>query len=261
MNILEELAGLARERVNADMERISEAEMHSLALAAGKGGGERFTSALAKPRISFICEIKRASPSKGLIAPDFPYTKIAREYEAAGADCVSCLTEPRYFLGSDEIFREVRQVTSLPMIRKDFTVSLYQLDQARVMGADAALLIVSLMDREMLEACLRRCDELGIAALTETHDAAEIRTAVDAGARIIGVNNRNLKDFSVDFGNTARLRDLIPADRICVAESGVRRPEDVARLRAIGADAVLIGETLMRAADKTACLKALKEEA
>ena len=261
MNILEELAGLARERVNADMERISEAEMHSLALAAGKGGGERFVSALAKPRISFICEIKRASPSKGLIAPDFPYTKIAREYEAAGADCVSCLTEPRYFLGSDEIFREVRQVTSLPMIRKDFTVSLYQLDQARVMGADAALLIVSLMGREMLDACLQRCEELGIAALTETHDEAEIRTAVDAGARIIGINNRNLKDFSVDFSNTARLRDLIPADRICVAESGVRGPEDVARLRAVGADAVLIGETLMRAEDKGACLKALKEEA
>ena len=231
MNILEELAGLARERVNADMERISEAEMHSLALAAGKGGGERFTSALAKPRISFICEIKRASPSKGLIAPDFPYTKIAREYEAAAADCVSCLTEPRYFLGSDEIFREV------------------------------ALLIVSLMGREMLDACLQRCEELGIAALTETHDEAEIRTAVDAGARIIGINNRNLKDFSVDFSNTARLRDLIPADRICVAESGVRGPEDVARLRAVGADAVLIGETLMRAEDKGACLKALKEEA
>ena len=261
MNILEELAGLARERVNADMERISEAEMHSLALAAGKGGGERFTSALAKPRISFICEIKRASPSKGLIAPDFPYTKIAREHEAAGADCVSCLTEPRYFLGSDEIFREVRQATSLPMIRKDFTVSLYQLDQARVMGADAALLIVSLMGREMLGACLQRCEELGIAALTETHDEAEIRTAVDAGARIIGINNRNLKDFSVDFSNTARLRDLIPADRICVAESGVRGPEDVARLRAVGADAVLIGETLMRAEDKGACLEALKEEA
>ena len=261
MNILEELAALARERVKADRTRIPEAEMHDLAVSAGKGGSERFTAALAKPGISFICEVKRASPSKGLIAPDFPYTEIAREYEAAGADCISCLTEPHYFLGSDDIFREVRQVTSLPMIRKDFTVSLYQLDQARVMGADAALLIVSLMDREMLEACLRRCDELGIAALTETHDEAEIHTAVDAGARIIGVNNRNLKDFSVDFGNTARLRDLIPADRICVAESGVRGPEDVARLRVIGADAVLIGETLMRAADKTACLKALKEEA
>ena len=261
MNILEELAALARERVKADQQKLSEPEMQALAAAAGKGGGSRFTAALAKPGISFICEIKRASPSKGLIAPDFPYTEIAREYEAAGADCISCLTEPRYFLGSDEIFREVRRVSSLPMIRKDFTVSLYQLDQARVMGADAALLIVSLMDREMLKACLRRCEELGIAALTETHDEAEIRTAVDAGARIIGINNRILKDFSVDFSNTARLRDLIPTDRICVAESGVRGPEDVARLRAVGADAVLIGETLMRTADKAACLKALKEEA
>ena len=232
MNILEELAALARERVKADQQKLSEPEMRALAAAAGKGGGSRFIAALAK-----------------------------REYEAAGADCISCLTEPRYFLGSDEIFREVRRVSSLPMIRKDFTVSLYQLDQARVMGADAALLIVSLMDREMLKACLRRCEELGIAALTETHDEAEIRTAVDAGARIIGINNRNLKDFSVDFSNTARLRDLIPADRICVAESGVRGPEDVARLRAVGADAVLIGETLMRTADKAACLKALKEEA
>ena len=243
MNILEELAALARERVKADQQKLSEPEMRALAAAAGKGGGRRFTTALAKPGISFICEIKRASPSKGLIAPDFPYTEIAREYEAAGADCISCLTEPRYFLGSDEIFREVRRVSSLPMIR--------------------LVLIVEddFVNREMLKACLRRCEELGIAALTETHDEAEIRTAVDAGARIIGINNRNLKDFSVDFSNTARLRDLIPADRICVAESGVRGPEDVARLRAVGADAVLIGETLMRTADKAACLKALKEEA
>lgn len=258
MNILEELAALARERVKADRARIPETEMHDLAVSAGKGGGEQFTAALRKPGISFICEIKRASPSKGLIAPDFPYTEIAREYEAAGADCVSCLTEPHYFLGSDDIFREVRQVTSLPMIRKDFTVSLYQLDQARVMGADAALLIVSMMDREMLESCLRRCNELGIAALTETHDEAEIRTAVDAGAQIIGVNNRNLKDFSVDTGNSGRLRSLVPKGIIFVAESGIKTAEDVAALRRAGVNAVLVGEALMTAPDKRAALDTLR---
>lgn len=260
MTILDQLADHVRHRVAEAKRQVPPEALKRQALAAEKGHFV-FENAIKKEKMAFICECKKASPSKGLIAPDFPYTEIAREYEAAGADCISCLTEPRYFLGSDEIFHEVRRVSSLPMIRKDFTVSLYQLDQARVMGADAALLIVSLMDREMLKACLRRCEELGIAALTETHDEAEIRTAVDAGARIIGINNRNLKDFSVDFSNTARLRDLIPADRICVAESGVRGPEDVARLRAVGADAVLIGETLMRTADKAACLKALKEEA
>ena len=257
MNILEKLAELSRERAKAEMAKVPEAELREQALALGRGNGEAFLSALKKPGISFICEIKKASPSKGLISPDFPYLKIAADYERAGADCISCLTEPEYFLGSEQIFREVRRQVGLPMLRKDFPVCAYQLDQARVMGANAALLIVSLMDGKTLEAYLEHCAELGIAALVETHDEAEIRTAVSAGAKIIGVNNRNLKDFSVDFDNAARLRDRIPADCVYVAESGVRTAEDVQRLRQIGADAALIGETLMRAEDPAMKLREL----
>ena len=257
MNILEKLAELSRERAKREQEKVPEAELREQALALGKGNGEAFLSALKKPGSSFICEIKKASPSKGLISPDFPYLEIAGAYERAGADCISCLTEPEYFLGSDQIFREVREKVSLPMLRKDFTVCEYQLDQARVMGANAALLIVSLMDEKTLAAYLEHCEKLGIAALVETHDEEEIRKAVSAGAKIIGVNNRNLKDFSVDFENAARLRDRIPPECIYVAESGVRTPEDVQQLRRIGADAALIGETLMRAEDPAAKLREL----
>ncbi|MBO4470191.1 MAG: indole-3-glycerol phosphate synthase TrpC [Clostridia bacterium] len=257
MNILDKLADLSRERAKREQEKVPEAELREQALSLGKGNGEAFLSALRKPDISFICEIKKASPSKGLISPDFPYLKIAGAYERAGADCISCLTEPEYFLGSDQIFREVREKVSLPMLRKDFTVCEYQLDQARVMGANAALLIVSLMDEKTLAAYLAHCEKLGIAALVETHDEEEIRKAVSAGAKIIGVNNRNLKDFSVDFENAARLRDRIPPECIYVAESGVKTPEDVQRLRRIGADAALIGETLMRSEDPAAKLREL----
>ena len=260
MTILDKLADLSRARAAADQEKVPETVLREQAKALGKGNGEAFLSALKKPGISFICEIKKASPSKGLISPDFPYLKIAADYERAGADCISCLTEPEYFLGSDQIFREVRAQVSLPMLRKDFTVSAYQLDQARMMGANAALLIVSLLDEKTLEAYLERCEELGIAALVETHDGEEISRAVSAGAKIIGVNNRNLKDFSVDFENAARLRDRIPADCIYVAESGVKTPEDVRRLRQIGADAALIGETLMRSADPAETLDQLRRQ-
>lgn len=223
--------------------------------------GADFEQALRRPGMSFICEVKRASPSKGLIAPDFPYIDIARAYEAAGADCISCLTEPKWFLGSDGIFREIRGTVSLPMLRKDFVVDAYQIDQAKVMGADAVLLICALLDTTAIARYLEKCDALGLAALVEAHDAAEIASAVSAGARIIGVNNRNLKDFSVDFGNAARLRDLISPGTVYVAESGVTGPASAAALKAIGADAALIGEALMRAPDKAAMLRALREAA
>ena len=258
MSILDTLAELSRKRARADQAIIPETEMRARVRALGRGNGDAFLAALKKPGISFICEIKRASPSKGMISPDFPYMKIAGAYERAGADCISCLTEPEYFLGSDRIFREIRAAVSVPMLRKDFTVSAYQLDQARLMGANAALLIVSLLDDETLAAYLERCEELGIAALVETHDEEEIRRAVSAGAGIIGVNNRNLKDFSVDFDNAARLRDRIPAGCVYVAESGVKTPADVERLQQIGADAALVGETLMRANDPAEMLRFLK---
>ena len=253
MSILDELAAHARERVLADSENMSLDILQAMCREKGRANGARFYDALKKDDLSFICEVKKASPSKGVIARDFPYLDIARDYEAAGADCISCLTEPKWFLGSDDIFREIRAAVSTPMLRKDFTVSDYQLYQSRLMGADCVLL-----DTKTLAQYLAVCDELGLSALVETHDADEIRSAVAAGAKIIGVNNRNLKDFSVDFSNAAQQRDRIPPEEVYVAESGVQSAQDVAALRSIGADAVLIGETLMRAPDKARRLAELR---
>ena len=261
MTILDTIAAHARERVAADRSQNCLEVMRELALQGGAANGAAFEAALKKPGLSFICEVKRASPSKGLIAPDFPYLQIAREYEAAGADAVSCLTEPKWFLGSDEIFTDIRKTISTPMLRKDFTVDEYQIYQARVMEANAVLLICAILDTKTIANYLALCDTLGLAALVEAHDEAEIASAVSAGAKIIGVNNRNLKDFSVDFANAARLRDMIPPEAVYVAESGVARPEDAAALRKTGADAVLMGEVLMRAKDKAALLAAMREAA
>lgn len=261
MNILDQLAANSRERAATDMKRIPLEEIKQLAKDAKQESGSVFTTALRRPGLSFICEVKRASPSKGLIAKDFPYTEIARDYEMAGADCISCLTEPKWFLGSDQIFKEIRSTVSIPMLRKDFTVSEYQIYQAKVMGANAVLLICSILEPDTLENYLNLCANLDLAALTEAHTGNEISTAVSAGAKIIGVNNRNLKDFSVDFSNAARLRDRIPSDCLYVAESGVKTPEDAAALQKIGADAVLIGETMMRSENKIEMLHQLREAA
>ena len=257
-NILQTIAAHARTRVAADREKVSLEELKALCREAGPGQGEQFVSALNRPGLSFLCEIKKASPSKGLISPDFPYLDVARAYEAAGADGVSCLTEPKWFLGSDDVFRQVRQTISLPMLRKDFTVDEYQIYQARLMGANAVLLIVSLLDEETLSRYLELCRSLGLAALVETHDGQEVDDALNAGAEIVGVNNRNLKDFSVDFSNAARLRDRIPPGVLYVAESGLTGPADAAALKELGADAALVGEALMRAPDKGAMLASLR---
>ena len=259
--ILDTIADYARERVAADKASIPPEAMADMAQQGPPAHSDVFEQALRRPGMSFICEVKRASPSKGLIAPHFPYLDIARAYEAAGADCLSCLTEPKWFLGSDGIFREIRGAVTLPMLRKDFVVDAYQIDQAKVMGADAVLLICSLLDTAAIARYLEKCDALGLAALVEARDEKEIASAVSAGARIIGVNNRNLKDFSVDFGNAARLRDMIPSGTVYVAESGVTGPASMAKLVAIGADAALIGEALMRAPDKAAMLRSLREAA
>lgn len=259
--ILDTIAAYARERVARDKALVSEEAMREQALALGKGNGEAFLNALKQPGLRFICEVKKASPSKGIIAEDFPYEEIASAYEQAGADAVSCLTEPKWFLGSDKIFTDIRSRISTPMLRKDFTVDDYQLYQARVIGANAVLLICTLHDASLLAHRLELCDLLGLSALVEAHDEAEIELAVSAGAKIIGVNNRNLKDFTVDFGNAARLRDKIPQSAVYVAESGVKGPEDTALLKKIGADAALIGEALMRAADKKQMLETLREAA
>lgn len=258
MNILEQLAAHARERVAADQKEIPAEAIREKCAELGPGNGAAFTQALKKPGLSLICEVKKASPSKGVIAEEFPYIRIAEEYEAAGADAISCLTEPKWFLGSDRIFREIRERVKTPMLRKDFTVSTYQIYQARVMGANAVLLICAILgDRELAE-YLDLSRELGLAALTEAHDEAEIDRAVRCGAEIIGVNNRNLKDFSVNVANAERLRDRVPAGCLYVAESGVTGPEDADRIRRAGADAALVGEALMRAADRAAMLAALR---
>ena len=257
--ILDTIAAYARERVAADKKELPLEELKSLCQEGKTAGGAAFLPALQKTGMSFICEVKKASPSKGIISEDFPYLDIAREYESAGADAISCLTEPKWFLGSDDIFRAIRQTVATPMIRKDFTGDEYQIYQAKLMGADAVLLICALLDTETIARYLDIAHNLGLAALVETHDESEIRSAVSAGASIIGVNNRNLKDFSVDFSNAARLRDLIPPERVSVAESGVSSPEDVAALKRIGADAVLMGEVLMRSRDKKAMLQAMQE--
>ena len=260
MTILETIAAHARERTAADKELIGPEEMKALA-CEGAGKGKTFYDAVAKPGLSFICEVKKASPSKGIIDPAFDYLSIARAYEAAGAEAVSCLTEPRWFLGSDAVFREIRAAIRTPMLRKDFVVDEYQLYQAKALGADCALLICALLDTETIARYLGICEAIGLAALAEAHDEREISSAVSAGARMIGVNNRNLKDFTVDLSNAARLREKIPPDRLYVAESGVKTPEDASALRSIGADAILMGEALMRAPDKGAMLAAMREAA
>ena len=254
--ILDQLADYARVRVAADQERVPLDSLKRLIADGAVPAREPFAfeTALKKPGLSFICEIKKASPSKGIISEEFPYLEIAREYEHAGADAISCLTEPKWFLGSDQIFQEVRETVSTPMLRKDFTVGEYQIYQAKAMGADAILLICAILEEDEIRRCLAHCDELGLSALVEAHDADELEKAARAGARIIGVNNRNLKDFSVDTGNSRKLRALAPEGVLFVSESGIRTAEDIRALRESGVDAVLIGESLMRAADKKAML-------
>lgn len=261
MNILDQLAEKTRERIAEQKKQISPEKMHELAdKKAAESGVPSFLNALKKPGMSFICEVKKASPSKGLIAPDFPYLQIAKEYEAAGADAISCLTEPHWFLGSDEYLKEITAAVNIPVLRKDFTIDEYMVDQARVFGASAVLLICAILTPDEIKRYKARTEELGMNALIEAHNAEEIRAAISCGAKIIGVNNRNLKDFTVDTENTKRLIDLIPPETVFVSESGIKTASDVAQIAGLGAEAVLIGETLMRAEDKKEKLKELKQD-
>ncbi|MCR5801579.1 MAG: indole-3-glycerol phosphate synthase TrpC [Lachnospiraceae bacterium] len=257
MNILTEIAEYAKERVEDAKLRTPLSEMKKMALDTQRGEFT-FERALAKPGLSFICECKKASPSKGLIAPDFPYPDIAKEYEAAGADCISVLTEPKWFLGKNEYLKEIASTVRIPCLRKDFTVDEYMIYEAKTLGASAVLLICSILSDEQLFEYLGIAEELGLSALVEAHDEAEIKSAVRSGARIIGVNNRNLKDFSVDSGNAVKLRNLVPDGVIFVSESGILTAEDAKKAFDGGADAVLVGEALMRQQDKKAKLAELK---
>ena len=256
--ILDQLVDHARERVAEAKKKIPFEKMKQMALEMAAKEPVRdafaFEKALRRPELSFICECKKASPSKGLIAPDFPYLEIAKEYEKAGADCISVLTEPRWFLGKDQYLKEIAANVSIPCLRKDFAVDPYMIYEAKVLGASAVLLICSILEKAQLKEYVQIAEGLGLSALVEAHDEEEIAKALEAGARIIGVNNRNLKDFTVDTENSRKLRNMIPKEVLFVSESGVKTPEDVQKLREIGADAVLIGETLMRAADKSETL-------
>lgn len=257
MTILDQLAEHARNRVALAKQQMPQDSLRELACSLPRGTFP-FAAALQKSGISMICECKKASPSKGLIAPDFPYLQIAKDYEAAGADCISVLTEPKWFLGSNDYLREIAAAVSIPCLRKDFTVDAYMIYEAKVLGASAVLLICSILTERQLQTYLDLCTDLGLSALVEAHDEGEIHMALEAGAQIIGVNNRNLKDFSVDSENSRRLRQLVPENVLFVSESGVRTADDVAAAQAMGADAVLIGEALMRAADKKARLAELR---
>lgn len=257
MTILSQLADYARIRTEKKKQEISLEEIKERALSLKKGAFD-FERALKTQDIAFICECKKASPSKGTIAPKFPYLQIAKEYEKAGADGISVLTEPKWFLGSDRYLEEIACAVQIPCLRKDFTIDPYMIYEAKLLGASAVLLICSVLSEAELCAYLELCDRLGLSALTEIHDKEEAAVAVRAGARVIGVNNRNLKDFTVDTENSRRLREMIPPGILFVSESGVKTPDDVEMLRQMGADAVLVGETLMRAEDKKSALETLR---
>jgi indole-3-glycerol phosphate synthase len=240
--------------------KVSPEKMREKALAMESDTGFPFERALEKPGVSFICEVKKASPSKGVIAEDFDYLSIAREYEQAGADAMSVLTEPDYFLGSIEYLREIHGVVGTPLLRKDFTIDDYMIFEAKAAGASVVLLICALLSEETLRNYIQICDSLGLSALVEAHDEAEIAMAVRAGARVLGVNNRNLKDFTVDIHNSIKLREKVPREILFVAESGIRTRDDIKELEKGHVNGVLIGETLMRSTDKKAMLDELKGE-
>ena len=260
MSTLNEIAARTKERIAEEKFKVPLRELISQQNSnLAKHAEEKisFLEALKKPGMSYICEVKKASPSKGLIAPDFPYLDIAKEYEQAGASAISCLTEPFYFQGADRYLQEISQAVNIPVLRKDFTVDEYMLYQAKAFGASAVLLICAILDNSQLKAFGELAQELGLDALVEAHDQWEVDRALNLGAKIVGVNNRNLHDFTVDMGNSIRLRNMAPADTVFVSESGIKTAEDIRILYENKVDAVLIGETLMRSPDKKAALGSL----
>lgn len=256
--ILDEIAEKTRKRIALAKERLSMEQIRSMAEKLPVSDEFPFEKALAGDGMSFICEIKKASPSKGIIAEDFPYLQIAQEYEQAGANAISCLTEPFYFKGSDQYLKEVSQKVSIPVLRKDFTVDPYMIYEAKICGASAVLLICAILDDRELNAYLKLAHSLGLSALVEAHTEEEVKRAIFAGARIVGVNNRDLKTFTVDLDTSIRLRSQVPDSLLYVSESGIKNAQHIARLMENHVDAVLIGETLMRSPDKKKALDQLK---
>ncbi len=262
--ILDELAKSTKIRIEKQKESYSpEAARKAAEVAAAIELEEGeftfpFEKALGREGLSIISEVKKASPSKGVIAEEFPFLEIAKEYESAGADAISCLTEPERFRGSDEYLKAIAKEVQIPVLRKDFTVDPYMIYQAKIFGASAVLLIAAILSDEELKSYYSIADSLGLSCLFEAHDSEEVERCLAAGARIVGVNNRNLKDFTVDINNSIRLRDMVPSDIIFVSESGIMTPADVKALYDNGTNAVLIGEMLMRSSDKTGLIHELK---
>jgi len=249
LDILQEIAERTNERIA--MQKKKQPLKQVIELVQGTCSNHfTFEDALKADDIALICEIKKASPSKGIISEDFPYVLIAKEYEAAGAAAISVLTEPFYFKGHDAYLREIANEVSIPLLRKDFTVDSYMIYEAKLLGASAVLLICTLLDFDTLGEYIAIAHSIGLSALVEVHNEEEVATALKAGARIIGVNNRNLKTFEVNMTLSETLKKLVPPDIIFVSESGIKTPEDVAKMREIGADAVLIGEAIMGSKDK-----------
>ena len=257
--ILDEIAAATRLRVE-QLQRIKDLNKIRSDAESLPKNNRGFRTRLSRDGMNFITEVKKASPSKGIISKEFDYLRLARDYEAAGAAAISCLTEPQFFLGKDEYLQAISTAVKLPVLRKDFIISEYQIYEAKTIGADAVLLICALLDTETTRKYLAICDALGLSALVEAHDAEEVKSALQAGARVIGVNNRNLKDFTVDLQNSVNLRTLVPENIIFVSESGIKTPSDVAILRKNGTDAVLIGETLMRSNDISGEISKLRGE-
>lgn len=254
--ILDKLVEATRIRVEKEKEEKPLEEVKKQALSMKKGDFT-FEKAIAEEGISFICEVKKASPSKGIIAENFPYVDIAKDYEKAGASCISVLTEPDYFKGDKKYLKEISESVNIPLIRKDFIIDEYMIYDGKIHGASCVLLICSILDDDTLKKYISICDALGLSALVEAHDEEEIQRAVNAGARMIGVNNRDLKTFVVDIGNSERLRRLVPDSILFVAESGIKTNEDIRRLRDANVNGVLIGETFMKAENKKEMLEEL----
>lgn len=256
--ILEKIAKRTVERVAELKQRKPTKQIISEAKALDPNTGFPFENALRAEGLSFICEIKKASPSQGIIAQDFPYLQIAKEYEAAGAAAISVLTEPYWFHGQDWYLTEISKEVGIPLLRKDFIVDSYQIYESKIMSASAILLICALLNTATLKDYLEIAHSLGLSALVETHTEEEVRSALAAGARVIGVNNRNLKTFEVDITTSLRLRSLVPDNILFISESGIKSPEDISRLKANKTDAVLIGESLMRSDNKKEQLDILR---
>ena len=248
--ILDTIVEATKIRVAQEKQVESPEAVKAAALALPSDTGFPFEAALRQQDFNFICEVKKASPSKGIIAEHFPYLDIAKEYEMAGAAAISVLTEPDFFKGDKKYLQEIASTVKIPVLRKDFIIDEYQIYQAKVWGASAILLICACLDVPMLTKFRELADSLGLASLVEAHDEKEVQMAIDCGARIIGVNNRNLKDFTVDVQNSVRLRNLVQDDVIFVSESGLETPEDIQVLRDNNIGVALMGETFMRSPNK-----------